>query len=419
MVLEACWLHLCGVDSVESTMCYGELFVDLALVAAASVLFRTLLDHQSIQGFLEFSLLYFSIINGWYLYAHHFASRFPETSHIHWLLVCIFLFALCSGVNYASYADYAREFSLSMIALRMAALFMIARVGCHVTRAGPMCALLGFLTSDAILCFAIAASDETIAPFLWWFAATLEIPSDLLLTVGLSGSLFIPHNIKATMDRAWVLVLAPLGATAILFATNPKSMDDPLLLVASLVLQLLFGLLYYDLQASACSHVTSQSLVHQAILLILTKLLGWTLWTAGACLLVLLTSTSTDTPVSTAFIHVLLGWSVGGSLILFLGLRLFGGRPHDQSETFWAISCWTPFVVVSVVPPSRPLFAIVIYLILLSLLNILEAWPNLGLSSRQQQQQQQEDQNHHAGSEREQLLPQTNTATVTTGLSST
>jgi hypothetical protein len=416
MVLEACWLHLCGVNAVESTTsCYGELFVDLALVAAASVLFRAMLHNPSIQGFLEFSLLYFSILNGWYLYAHHLASRFPETSHIHWLPVGIFLCALCLGINYASY-DHAREFSQSMMVLRMAAFFMMARVASQITRAGPMCALLGFLTSDAILCFAIAASDEMMAPYLWCFAAMIELVSDLVLTVGLSGSLVISHNIQATMDRAWVLVLAPLGATILWVATNTqccsssRTMGDPLLLVASLILQLLFCLLYFDLQTAACSHVASQSQLHQAVLLILTKLLGWALWTAGACLLVLLTSgsSSTTTPVvTTPFIHVLLGWSVGGSLILFLGLRLFGGRPHDRLETVWAFSCWTPFIIVSLVPPSRPLVAICIYLILLSLLNILEAWSNLGLSSREQQQQQleQQQQQQDAGSERERLLP--------------
>ena len=343
--------------------------------------------------------------------------------------------ALCAGVNFASYDD-AISFSQSMMVLRMAAFFMIARVANHIPQATSMCALLGFLTTDAIICFAIAASDESMAPSLWWFAAMIEGSSDLVLTMGLSGSLVIPHNIQATMDRAWVLVVAPLGATILLFVTNPKGMmmdDHPLLLVvASVVLQLLFCLLYYDLQTAACRHVASQSQWHQAVLLTLTKLLGWALWTTGACLLVLLTSSDgggTDTPTTettkvttttttTPFIHVLLGWSVGGSLILFLGLRLFGGRPHDRLEALWAFLCWTPFVIVSVVPPSRPLLAICCYLILLSLLQMLEAWSNLGLSAREQQQEQ----DHDLGSERERLVPLTNMTTMavsTTSFSST
>jgi hypothetical protein len=184
-------------------------------------------------------------------------------------------------------------------------------------------------------------------------------------------------------------------------------MDDLLLLVASCVLQMLFGFLYYDLQTAACTHVESQSRLQKAVLLILTKLLGWALWTAGACLLVLLTTSSdvgsTDT-TGTPFIHMLLGWSVGGALVLFWGLRHFGGRPHDRLTIIWAFFCGTPFVIVSVVPPSQPLLAIGMYLILLSLLHILEALTNLELSSREQQQEQQEQ---DTGSERERLLPLT------------
>jgi low temperature requirement protein LtrA len=165
MVLEACWLHLCGVNAVESTTCYGELFVDLALVAAASVLFRALWHHQSMQGFVEFSLLYFSILNGWYLYAHHFASRFPETSHIHWLPVGIFLLALCAAISFASF-DHAREFSQFMMLLQVAAFCIIARVcqSCRSSRS-HVCAF-GFLNVGCYSLFCdcgIGRNDSTVS----------------------------------------------------------------------------------------------------------------------------------------------------------------------------------------------------------------------------------------------------------------
>ena len=388
------WLHLCGTDATEAVECYWELFVDVALVFALTSIQHALEKRQDYSGFFEFSLLYFSIINGWYLYTHHFASRFPESSRLHSFLVVVFLLGMISGICNASY-DHAQAFSLSMIVQRVAVFMMTARIAIQVPRAGAMCALLGFITTDAILCFALAASDASVAPYLWFFAAVLEVHGDLLLALSLQGSLVVPCNVKLSMDRAWALILAPLGATLVSVMIRPasSSMDqDGIQIVSSITLLVLFGCLYFDLQSDSVDHVVaSRSPFHQALLLLLIKFLGWAMWTVGACIFMDLDTThpSSDDPSSISsrsaalttstikYRHSMVGWSVGSAIILFFCLRLFGGRPHDRLEVYWSICCWIPFVVVTVIPPRCHSISMTIYMILISSLNMAESCTHL------------------------------------------
>lgn len=148
MSVERCWIHFCGANAFEAVSFYWELFVDLGLVLSAGLLPNVFRKQES-GGFILFSVLYLSIINGWYLYAHHFASRFKEVSRFHWLLTWVFVAGMIHGI--LSYDNYQR-FSFAMILQRFAFFAMIARVACYVHRAAPLCIFLGFFVSDSMLC---------------------------------------------------------------------------------------------------------------------------------------------------------------------------------------------------------------------------------------------------------------------------
>jgi hypothetical protein len=388
---EAWWLHLCGTstdaspESVAETF-YWELFTDVLLVFALLSIQTTLEQEQNIQGFFEFSLFYFSIINGWFLYVHQYGSRFTESSRLNSVLVSCFLFGVISGILHAS-RDQMREFSLAMIVQRLAVAVMLAKIAIYIPRTGAFCALVFFFNFDVIICFMLAGADTMVAPSLWAFAALMEILVDLFLALGLQGSLFIPYNLKATMDRAWVLVWAPLGATLVSLLTIPygssgggegqqqgEQQQRAIVVVAALTLQILFCFLYYDFYEDALFHAANQSRFHEATLVILTKILGWAVWTVGASLLILLDDpTTTSSPRN----HNILGWSVGCTLLLFLGLRLYAGRPHDGLEVLWVVAYWIPFAVVSFGSPTTPLVSLSMYLLVVSILNICESWSSM------------------------------------------
>jgi hypothetical protein len=64
-ILERFWLVFCGSDVTETGKLYWELFVDVGLVAGSYFLPRVLRKSPNPEGVVEFSLLYFSLINGW------------------------------------------------------------------------------------------------------------------------------------------------------------------------------------------------------------------------------------------------------------------------------------------------------------------------------------------------------------------
>ena len=103
----------------------------------------------------------------------------------------------------------------------------------------------------------------------------------------------LSYDLKLTMDRSWILILAPLGSLMVTLATNPDCRDcNKLLICSSITLLILFAFLYFDLQHAAYEQVTSQrgggSELCRALLLTVIKFLGWAVWTVGACLVVLI-----------------------------------------------------------------------------------------------------------------------------------
>jgi hypothetical protein len=369
--VEECWLHLCGASDISEI--YWELFVDIILVAAAASI-----PYKS-AGFVEYAIIYLSIVNGWFLYVHHFASRFQEKSRSHSVLLWVFILGMVWGVR--SIGDF-QQFSLAMVVLRVAMFVLILRMACAVPRATACCALLAFFTSDSTLCYSLALSDRDAAPFLWGFCAVMELLVDFFLAVALSEQLQMPYSLQHTMDHFWAVFLAPLGALAIkLFQGEVTLMH----LMAPMLL-LSFGLLYYGLKEAAYEKAMEQSRIFRACLFIVLKLLGLSIWSVGACLMSLVGDETADLEAD-------LGWSVGGALIWFLILRLFAGRPHDSQEILWVLACCSiALLSVCSVYKSTPTAVILsMYVVLVSILNIAESWTSLTMERRRTTVQEEEE----------------------------
>jgi hypothetical protein len=274
------------------------------------------------------------------------------------------------GVTHASFETY-RGFSEAMIFMRVSIFLMLSRVACYVDRAQPISALLAVFIGDAILCFALsAASDVESAAILWGFVAITELHVDLFLAVGLRGPLQIPYRFENIMNRFYAVLLAPIGAIAIDAFCHTKTNEQCLYIFSSLVLMILFGMLYYSFKEDIENRMRQRSHFEKASLLMMLKLLGYTLWTIGACLL--------DEPNlhTHSFTSNVMGWMVGAALFCFFNLRSLAGRRHNMVEGIWIVFSVAPFLLCHFFQNSTPLVLLSIYVILVSILNMIETWQN-------------------------------------------
>lgn len=204
---------------------------------------------------IEFLILSLSVLNGWYLHTHHFASRFstlqpelPSNSKFHWICLCIFGIAMIWGIAAAnatatddittaimgdfhqhhhitdgggdvddSFSVSSRQsFSAAMIVQRLAILGMLIHVGYNLPRATAFCVLLAFFLADSTLCYGLALMDhqyhqQGTALFLWGFAVALEFLVDFFIAVSLGEGLQVPFDLQHTLNHLSAAIFAPLG----------------------------------------------------------------------------------------------------------------------------------------------------------------------------------------------------------------
>ena len=520
------WIHFCGTDHNSASLLYSNLAIDICLMIGAGGIYAEgglpqvffsnpgdyTLDDQHLlapssssssslpppsyhtKDLVEFSLLYFSLINGWFLYIHHYSARFTEVSRYSWLLSWMFIISMFYAVTHASmtdiyyvtgdhvdindrYGDHPlhrsnhnnksinedtndhhiwtsikhlltanlngtisdntqykkkkvtnstshimtmvfdqtggsghhsshlaqaaattktfmynyRHFSIAMIYMRLAVFLLLARVAWYVDRAQPLAALLAVFIGDAILCFALsAASDIDSATILWTFVAVTELHLDFFLAVGLRGPIQIPCRIEHTMRRVYPLILAPLGGVTIqtffLLSKAPSSLPQILFGFASMILLMTLGMLFYSLHEGVLNIMgtTSRSEVEKAALIVVLKLLGYTIWLSGACLLVLLEEEKEDQ--SSSELTIIMCRSIGAALICFLLLRRIADRPRDWVEFLWCVMVTLPWTLmfwlrkINGGKDTTPMKALSTIVVIVSILNVAQSLDVLGVS---------------------------------------
>jgi hypothetical protein len=78
-----------------------------------------------------------------------------------------------------------------------------------------------------------------------------------------------------------------------------------------------------------------------------------------------------------SFTTTLMGWMVGAALFFLFNLRALAGRDHMHVEVVWIIFAIVPFLLTHFITNSTPLVFLSIYVILVSILNMMETWHNI------------------------------------------
>jgi low temperature requirement protein LtrA len=379
-------------ESEEIAVGYWELFTDLLLVAAASSIADNFIQSQNWQGFLEFTILYAIMVNGWLLYTHHYTSRFEETSLLHSFVLLFFLLGMAASIVNARF-ETARGFSLAVILQNLAYLSMIVPIGIYLPKARAFCTVLSSVVTVAVLCFVAAAIFPDWALFAWGLAALLHHFMELWLPYFLPGNKLIPTNMEHTKDRLGVIVLVMLGEAVISstmtvreFAADLSIRDNRyyLVLALSFLLIFMFMLLYFNLQPAPKDHALCRSKMIGSIHFVLNKTLGLSLLSIGVSIKLAIEAVSVGEDMS-SFAARLLGLAVGSSQVILFAMRLchYGGKlprasdPPSIKELMWI--WWFMFGGASIIPffclhVTNPAVALGMYSGLLMTLCIVESW---------------------------------------------
>lgn len=392
------WLHFCGgsldgdVDNPIKIF-YGELFSDAALVIAPATMAPLLLKQR---GFVEFALIYFSLVNGWFLYVHHFKARFQEQSRIHSILQWIFIVSLVGGVrscwDLVQPSDMTegdrtalyQKFSVFMGLLRLALFLMFLRVAVHVWQAASLCILIIFFLANSFLCFVLATvSDIHSIVILWTISAMIETMMDLVVTICLRRRSQIPVAVPFIFDQFWAVVLAPLGSVCVTssldnFTTNHNhnTTFDRCFHGSAVLLMALFGLLYYNLKSGVTHRLSNCHRCLQTMALFHMKLVGLSLWTVGAniCIVIKLLASIETSPRDVRHHSDLLALSVMFALVLFFVWKSCNGQPYDCGEIMWIFLINGAFVCGTMLSSSKGshLWLLILDVGLVAVLNLID-----------------------------------------------
>jgi len=380
-------------EAGEGTVRYWELFTDLLMVAAASAIADNLQEEQSMEGFGEFALLYFAIVNGWLLYTHHYTSRFEETSLMHSFVLFFFLLGMAVAIVNASYHT-ARLFSLGIVLQRVSFLCMIIPIGFYLIRARAFLVAMGSVTLVTTSCFVLSALRPDWAVYCWTAAAIIDYSTESFLTWVLPGTKLIPINIEHTKDRLGVLVLVMLGETVISstityreYAADSSIQEGTqyyIVLSLSFLLIFMFTLIFFNMQPAPRDHALRRSRLAGTLVLVLNKTLGLSLLSVGVSIKLAVKAVAENDALS-RFASALLGLAVGISMMILFGMRCchYAGRlprpndPPDVRLLMWI--WWAVFAVFSVIPfffvwATSPMTALALYSSLLLILCVVESW---------------------------------------------
>lgn len=397
-IADRSWLHFCGgsldgeVDNPIKIF-YGELFSDAALVIAPATMAPLLLKQR---GFVDFALIYFSLVNGWFLYVHHFKARFQEQSRVHSILQWVFIVSLVGGVrscwDLAQSSDMTegqrtalyQNFSIFMGLLRLSLFLMFLRVAVHVWQAASLCLLIIFFLANSCLCFVLAAISEIHSiVILWTIGAIMETLMDLVVTTCLRRRSQIPVALASTFDQFWAVILAPLGSISVTsflhnFPTTQGNNGafDPFFHGSAVLLMALFGLLYYHLKKAVSHRLSTCHRCLQTIGLFHMKLVGLSLWTVGAniCILLKLLETIETDPQDVRHHSDLLALSVMFAFVLFFVWKSCNGHPYDWGEIMWILLINGAFVCGTMLSSSKGshLWLLILDVVLVAALNAVE-----------------------------------------------
>jgi len=375
------WLATCGFLPSQSRTFYWELLLDVSMILGPAALTPRLFDKEDASGgFVEFTLIYFSLVEGWLLYSHHFKGRFNEESRVHMLLQCLIVVFFACGVWILSPClvdsdDYGEDedtttrryqfFSLTMGLVRLCVFIMFARIAMHAWRASTVCLMMTFFLSNSFMCFTLASiSNRSSIRILWGTAVLVESLMEVVLSLCVSRQNYLPTAMAHTLNRFTVIMVAPFGSlfvASLVDPVGPSAESSISIRSISFVVLIMLISLYFQLKGPASDRLDGCHAFVQALALFHLKLMGLALWVMGGVLLVLIPYTA-DVSTKTTQQHrgddhlfvQSLGLSFLVLLVLMFAWKSCGGQPYHLSEFVWIMAinmaiCLGTFLVPKVV----------------------------------------------------------------------
>jgi low temperature requirement protein LtrA len=414
----------------EGAAQYWELFLDLLLVAAASSIADEFKEHLSLNGFLEFAVLYLVIVNGWLLYTHHITTRFQDASLAHSFILFFYLLGFGMCIVNASFED-ARGFCVGAILLRFSVLLMLANIAYCIARARYFCKVLAGICLVTIVGLSLPIlfnGNEFATKFGLWMAAGVETLAEIVLSQVLVGRRLVPINIDHTKERLGALVLVMLGETVLSVTITYRELKQEQqgeahhhsnyywALGLSFLLMFMFTLLFFHMQPSPAEHAFHRSRMHGTLTFVAHKILGLALLSVGVSVKLVVESVMDpeDNANISPFGSHLMGYGVGAALCTLLCIRYmhYGNKKEfyvganllrigrdaklDRITSVWwwtfGVACIIPFAFVPF-STGRPLFATGFYAGLLLLVCVLETSYTDYIGKRLDECAKQEEQN--------------------------
>ena len=372
-----------GEEAESGEVGYWELFTDLLMVAAATSIADTLKDLPTLEGFIEFTLLYSAIVNSWLLYTHHYTSRFNESSLVHTMI--LFLYLIGMAISIANAGVDTKYFSLGTIIQRVAFMCMTFPIYNQIPRTQQFIKLLEGWVLVSTACFVGSYFFPESTVYFWIGAFIVDNSIEWGLSYFLPGDKLVPVNIEHSKDRLGVLVLIMLGETVISatityreFLVEMKEEEEDeeeneeeeedvessseqtsyyVVLCLSFLLIFMVALVFFNVSPPPKHHAFRRSRTHGVILILLNKILGLTLLSLGVAIKTIVEAVATgedqDMPDN---LRLLLGLSVGATMINLFASRAdhyLGKRPQPTDPLYvkrlmylW----WSIFAVFGILP---------------------------------------------------------------------
>ena len=233
----------------ERDVSWLELFYDLVFAAAIAQLGQNLSHNLSVQGFVEYVVLFVIICWAW-TGATFYATRFETDDLVHRILI---LLQMAGAVSLAVNSNQAFDetsigFIVSYIAIRSFLIIEYIRTGKKITDARPLTSKysIGFSCTTVLWMISIFAP----APFsfiLWVLAVITDIIVTILIT---KKYINLRPNTVHLSKRMGLFVIIVLGETifGLVSSLSPLEWSVPTILGMGTGITIAFGLwwIYFD-----------------------------------------------------------------------------------------------------------------------------------------------------------------------------
>jgi low temperature requirement protein LtrA len=226
-----------------------ELFYDLVYAAAIAQLGQNLSHDLSIQGFVEYVVLFVIVCWAW-TGATFYATRFDVDDLVHRILV---LLQMAGAVSLAVNSNQAFDgtsmgFIISYVAIRSFLILEYIRTGKKITEARPLTSKYGIGFSCTTFLWLVSLFIPEPLRFIVWILAVII---DIIVTIFITRKYVnLPPNAFHLSQRMGLFVIIVLGETifGLVFNLSPLEWSIPTVLGMGTGITIAFGLwwIYFD-----------------------------------------------------------------------------------------------------------------------------------------------------------------------------